>query len=256
MRTVVGVVLDFSDVKRIVEVLREIKIADDRISVLSPGSSEAVLRRVPTTEAEQPAIAQAIGGVVGGAAGSAGALAVASVALPGVGPVVVAGAIAAGFLGAVAGGAVAGQLDNALSRGLPADELYVYRDALRKGRSIVMVTVEDDAEAARVREVLAGLGAESVDAAREDWWIGLRDAEEAEYARQGGNFEKDEMLYRMGFDAAFRYPSPAEADADLRARYGSGADEPAFRAGYTRGRARSGDANGAAERGGTTLYSL
>jgi hypothetical protein len=256
MRTVVGVIQDFSDVKDIVEVLRRIKIADDRISVLSPGSSEAAIRRVPTTEAEQPEIAQAIGGVVGGAAGSAGALAVAAVALPGLGPVVVAGAIAAGLLGALAGGAVAGQLDNSLSRGLPADELYIYRDALRKGRSIVVVTAEDDAEAARVREVLDGLGAESVDAAREEWWVGLRDAEEAEYTRQGGDFKKDEALYRMGFDAACRYASFAETDAELRARYGAAADEPAFRAGYARGRARTDGANGPADRGGTTLYSV
>jgi hypothetical protein len=252
MRTVVGVVRDLSDVKSIVEVLRKIEVPDDRISVLSPDSSEAAIRRVPTTEAEQPAIAQAIGGVVGGAAGSAGALAVASVALPGIGPVVVAGAIALGLLGAVAGGAVAGQLDNALSRGLPTDELYVYRDALRKGRSIVIVTAEDDAEAARVREVLAGLGAESVDAAREDWWIGLRDAEEVEYARQGGDFTKDEALYRMGFDAAFRQAARADADFDLVTRYGSAANEPAFRAGYARGRARS----EAGDHGGTTLYSV
>ena len=256
MRTVVGVIGDFSDVRGIVEVLRQIQIPHDRISVLSPGSSESQIRRVPTTEAEQPAIAQAIGGVVGGAAGSAGALAVASVALPGLGPVVVAGAIAAGLLGAVAGGAVAGQLDNALSRGLPADELYVYRDALRKGRSIVVVSAEDDAEAARVREVLDGLGAESVDAAREEWWIGLRDAEEAEYTSQGGDFKQDEALYRMGFDAAFRHASLAEPDADLRARYGSAADEPAFRAGLARGRARSNGASGHEDRGGTTLYSL
>ena len=44
-----------------------------------------------------------------------------------------------------------------------------------------------------MRQLIAGLGAESVDAAREEWWIGLRDAEEAEYTRQGGDFRKDEL---------------------------------------------------------------
>jgi hypothetical protein len=242
MRAVVGVVRDASRVKRLVESLREMGISDDRVSVLSPGSSDAAIRRVPTTDAEQPGIGQAIGGVVGGAAGSASALAVASVALPGVGPVVAAGAVALGLLGAVAGGAVAGQLDNALSRGLPTDELYVYRDALRKGRSIVVAMAEDEAEATRVRDILTGLGAESVDAARDEWWIGLRDAEEAEYTRQGGDFRKDETLYRMGFDAAFRLPhgdlSPGDGATLLRERYGAAADEPAFHAGYARGQAK------------------
>ena len=43
----------------------------------------------------------------------------ASLALPGVGPVIAAGAIALGLVGAVAGGALGGQLDDVLSKGLP-----------------------------------------------------------------------------------------------------------------------------------------
>ena len=237
MRAVVGVVRERSEVKRIVEALQGLRIANDRISVLSPGSSEAAIEQVQTTDAEQPGIAKAIGSVVGGATGSAGALAVASIALPGVGPVVAAGAIALGLLGAVAGGAVGGQLDNALSRGLPTDELYVYRDALRKGRSIVVAMAEDETQATRVRETLESLGAESVDAAREDWWVGLRDAEEAEYTRQGGDFRRDEELYRRGFDAAFREASLEDRAVSLGERYGATAETPAFRAGYARGRA-------------------
>jgi hypothetical protein len=242
MEAVVGVVRHYPDAERIVEALREIEVSDRHISVLSPGSSEAALRRVPTTDAEQPGIGRAIGSVVGGATGTASGLAVASVALPGVGPVIGAGAIALGLLGAVAGGAVGDQLDDTLSHGLPTDELYVYRDALQKGRSIVVAMAEDDAQAAQVRQLFTGLGAESVDAAREDWWIGLRDAEEAEYTGQGGDFRKDEMLYRQGFDAAFRFRAEApafdEVRSILRDKHGSVAEEPAFRAGYDRGRAR------------------
>ena len=88
---------------------------------------------------------------------------------------------------------------------------------------------------------MSRLGAESVDAAREEWWIGLRDAEEAEYTRAGGDFRKDEALYRAGFDAAFRLPGEAPpwdaARSMLRDRHGPASDEPAFRAGYERGRA-------------------
>jgi hypothetical protein len=63
------------------------------------------------------------------------------------GPVIGAGAIALGVRGADAVDAVGDQLDDTLSHGLPTDELYVYRDALQKGRSIVIVMVEDDAQA-------------------------------------------------------------------------------------------------------------
>jgi hypothetical protein len=241
MQAVVGVVRQYSDALRIVEALRQIDVPDRNISVLSPETPETALRAIPTTDAESPGIGGTIGSVVGGAAGTAGGLAVASLAVPGVGPIIAAGAIALGLLGAVAGGAVGGQLEDTLSKGLPTDELYVYRHALRTGRSIVVVTVEDQAQAHRVRELIARLGAESVDAAREEWWIGLRDAEEAEYTRQGGDFRKDETFYRLGFDAALRLPQKApsfdDARSTLRDRHGPATEEPAFRAGYNRGRA-------------------
>ena len=273
MQAVVGVVRRYSDALQIVEALRADGIPDARLSALSPASAlspsgDAALRAIPTTDAEQPGIGGTIGRVVGGAAGTAGGLAVASLALPGVGPIIAAGAIALGLIGAAAGGAVGSQLDDTLSKGLPTDELYVYRHALQMGRSIVVAIVEDDARAAKVRELMAGLGAESVDAAREEWWVGLRDAEEAEYTRQGGDFRKDEALYRLGFDAAFRLAREAPPFADalsiLQDRHGPVAQEPAFRAGYERGRAQRAISDGSAtpgagrgrETGGPTLITL
>jgi hypothetical protein len=249
MQAVVGVVQRYSAALQIVDALQAAGIPDARLSALSPasaqssGPAEATLKAtVPTTDAEQPGIGGTIGSVVGGAAGTAGGLAVASLALPGVGPVLAAGALALGVIGALAGGAIGSQLDDTLSMGLPTDELYVYRHALRSGRSIVVAMAEDDAEARKARELMTRMGAESVDAAREEWWVGLRDAEEAEYTRQGGDFRKDEALYRLGFDAAFRLPREAPpfegTRATLRDRYGPVAEEPAFRAGYDRGRVR------------------
>jgi hypothetical protein len=240
MQAVVGVVRTYPEALRIVEAVCALGIPDRHISVLSPPTPEGVIQTLPKTDAEQPGIGGTIGGVVGGAAGTAGGLAVASLALPGVGPVIAAGAIALGLLGAVAGTAVGRGLDDTLSKGLPTDELYVYRDALRRGRSVVVVTVEDEEDAERVRRLLNDVGAESTDAAREEWWIGLRDAEEAHYTGEGGDFRKDEALFRRGFDAAVRLPQPPppfdEARATLREMYGASVDERPFRSGYERGR--------------------
>ena len=152
MQAVVGVVRTYPEALQIVEAVRALGIPDRHISVLSPHTPEGVIQTLPKTDAEQPGIGGTIGGVVGGAAGTAGGLSVASLALPGVGPVVAAGAIALGLLGAVAGAAVGSRLDDTLSKGLPTDELYVYRDALRRGRSVVVVTVEDEERAERVRQ--------------------------------------------------------------------------------------------------------
>ncbi|HEV7842479.1 MAG TPA: hypothetical protein VGO69_02225, partial [Pyrinomonadaceae bacterium] len=89
------------------------------------------------------------------------------------------------------------------------------------------------------RTVLAQAGAESIDAARESWWVGLRDAEQEEYAGQGKDFKGDEKLYRRGFEAALLPPSRgksfAESAEGLRTRFGADCDADAFRCGYERG---------------------
>ncbi|HKS71660.1 MAG TPA: hypothetical protein VJQ82_00605, partial [Terriglobales bacterium] len=125
--------------------------------------------------------------------------------VPGVGLVTAVGLLGAAILGAAGAGvgAIAGQkLENATTEGLPEDELFVYEDALRKQRSVVIALAENESMASRVRELFEVEGAESVDAAREQWWIGLRSAEREHYASLGQNFSDDEKFYRMGFESA------------------------------------------------------
>src|SRR5436853_3042873 len=103
--------------------------------------------------------------------------AAATLVVAGVGPVLAAGVAAAALLGAggaVGGTVVGGTLEEESTTGLPADEFFVYKDALRQGRSVLFVQARDHNEAARARQTLEKAAAESVDAAREEWWIGLR----------------------------------------------------------------------------------
>jgi hypothetical protein len=90
-------------------------------------------------------------------------------------------------------------------------------------------------------------GAESVDAAREQWWIGLRSAEENHYSKTGKNFANDERFYRLGFQAALHARTrcmefdqvSGEMNAALEdvQREHPGEDvEEAFLRGYQRGR--------------------
>ncbi len=87
---------------------------------------------------------------------------------------------------------------------------------------------------------MAQAGAESIDAARESWWVGLRDAEEAEYSVDGGDFGADEPTFGRGFESALhpraRRRSYDEDAERLRECYGAECAEPAFRRGYERGR--------------------
>ena len=55
-----------------------------------------------------------------------------------------------------------------------------------------------------VRGALELGGAESVDRAREMWWLGLREVEKEKYTAVSVNFEKDEHVFRKGFEAALQ----------------------------------------------------
>jgi len=67
---------------------------------------------------------------------------------------------------------------------------------------VVIPLVDDEESASRFREVLKAERAEAVNAAREQWWIGLRDAERERYSTLGKNFTEDEQFFRLGFQAA------------------------------------------------------
>ena len=240
MDTVAGVFSSRDRAERAAVDLRSAGLVE--INLFLPGASDEQVESVPTSDTEQPGMGKAIGGLVGAGVGLAGGLqigtAAASALVPGVGPVVAIGLAAAGLLGAggFAAGAKAGEtIEQRTTEGLPVDELWVYKDALRKGRSVLFVQIHNNDEAARARELLTQAGAESIDAARQAWWIGLRSAEREHYQAQGGDFARDEHSYRLGFQAAQHDIGSADA---AFAKYGNASvDERAFRSGYERGRA-------------------
>ncbi|HEX8720527.1 MAG TPA: hypothetical protein VF736_07855 [Pyrinomonadaceae bacterium] len=252
MSTVAGIFNSPAEAERAVEALRSAGFGDERVSLLTPGASQQQLEEVETTETEQPGMGSALGGAVGGALGVAGGLqlgaAAASLLVPGVGPVLAAGLVGAALLGAggAATGVMAGgALEDSMAKGLPHDELFVYEDALRRGRSVVLAVADDEAHGDTARGVLAQAGAETVDAAREQWWVGLRDAEEADYSVEGGDFGADEPAFRRGFEASLHRHARGrtyEEDAErLRECYGPDCEGTAFRRGYERGRRYEGE---------------
>jgi hypothetical protein len=112
---------------------------------------------------------------------------------------------------------------------------------------VVLVLAGDRDSASLLRELLKMQGAESVDAAREQWWIGLRSAEENHYSKSGKSFAQDEEFYRLGFQAAlhartrcmeFDQVSGAMNAAleDVQRQHPGVEVEAAFTRGYQRGR--------------------
>jgi len=248
MQTVVGIFTALAAAEHAAEQLCRLGIAREQIHFLIPGTSLDQSEQVPTSETEQPGMGPALGSVVGGAFGASSGMMTAtvlSVLVPGIGPVTAIGLGALGLLGliggAVAGALAGGALEETLANGLPKDELYVYKDALRRGRTALIVLVEDAIQAAAARVALEQAGAESLDAARAQWWVGTRDAEAEAYHATGGDFAKDEDVYRRGFEAALRTEVAGKPYSEVveyvRGRDADVYDTEAYRRGYERGRA-------------------
>ena len=234
------------------DIHRAVGIPADQITLLTPGSVDHVekeVESVPMDSTEQPGMGNAIGALLGGGVGfTGGSLLMALV--PGLGPVTALGLLGAAVLGAAGatiGASVGGKAERSSYEGIPEDEIFVYEDALRRGRSVVIALVGNAGVASAVRDRLKASGAESVDAAREQWWTGLRSAEETRYAGSGGNFGGDEKFFRMGFEAALHARTrcmefdqvSAAMDAaleDVERRYPGAAVEEPFTRGYQRGR--------------------
>lgn len=252
MKAVSGVFTSRSAAENAVGKVRAAGIPDNRVTLLTPGSLQKVeneVRSIPVDESEQPGMGGAIGALMGGGLGiTGGSLLVALV--PGIGPISALGLLGAAVLGAAgatAGAAIGGKVETSMSEGLPHDEIYVYEDALRKGRSVVIALAENDDSASSLRDLLRGEGAETIDDAREQWWIGLRSAEESHYSKSGKDLAGDEKFYRMGFEAALHAKTrclefdqvSGEMNAaleDLQRQYPGVEVEEAFTTGYQRGR--------------------
>jgi len=185
------------------------------------------------------AMGAAVGGAMGAASGATLGLAVATMAIPGVGPVIAFGMVGAallGLVGAAAGSAVGDTVEEELGEGIPHEDVYLYEDALRHGSSVVVAYADDGEQADRARDVMENAGAEDVDTLRERWWQELREGERAHYQ---GDFDRDEVSYRRGYAAALhprrRGKVYVDVEDELRTAYAGTTLDMPFQSGYERG---------------------
>jgi hypothetical protein len=93
-----------------------------------------------------------VGGALGGLAGLL--IGFAALAVPGIGPVLVAGPLVSTLAGLGVGAAAGGIIDALVHVGLSRAEAGAHAERLRTGGAIVTVTVDDDEEEERAREIL------------------------------------------------------------------------------------------------------
>jgi hypothetical protein len=244
MQAVTGVFKSQDQAENAVNQLRSLGLADKRIGIVRPGNApERLEAGVPVSDTEEPGMGRAMGATVGGAMGAAGGatagLAVASLVVPGIGPLLAFGMVGAallGVVGAAAGSAVGDTVEEELGEGIPHEDVYLYEDALRHGHTVLIAYAEEGDQADRAAEVMQRAGAEDLDVLREDWWRELRDEERTRYT---GDFDQDEENYRRGYTAALhprhRGRAYSEAEDDLRTAYANTVLDRPFQSGYERG---------------------
>jgi hypothetical protein len=244
MQAVTGVFKSQDQAENAVNQLRSLGITDKRIGIVRPGSApERLESGVPVSDTEEPGMGRAMGAAVGGAMGAAGGatagLAVASLVIPGIGPLLAFGMVGAallGTVGAAAGSAVGDTVEEELGEGIPHEDVYLYEDALRHGHTVLIAYADEGDQADNASKVMQEAGAEDLDVLRENWWQQVRDEERSHY---GDTFDQDEESYRRGYTAALhpqrRGRAYSDVEDELRTQYANTVLDRPFQSGYERG---------------------
>lgn len=160
-RVVAGVFDRASDADAAARELEQRGWSRDAIGIIAQSEGRAEHRSTDETKATQGAAAgAAAGGALGGAIGLL--TGVAALAVPGIGPILAAGPLAAALGGAALGAGMGGLVGSFAGLGIPDEDARRYEAAVREGGVFVSARAEDDADADRVRGVLEAHGARAV----------------------------------------------------------------------------------------------
>jgi len=165
-KTVIGLIDNLGQAQAAVRELVESSIAQEDIGFMADQRHE-----LPGTahlnESEGTLTGAGTGAALGGMAGLA--LALAPLAIPGVGPILAAGPIAAALAGAGLG-AVAGGLIGGLTRlGVPEEQAHYYGEALRRGGILITVAADQAAQADLAAAILERHGAVDIEQRAAQW---------------------------------------------------------------------------------------
>jgi len=155
MSTVIGIFNDQSDAENAVDEIRDAGITDEKISILakegmiSEEDEESFLDQDLTTGIGSGG---ALGGLVGLLVGAG------TLAIPGVGPILAVGPIAAGLTGVATGGLAGGLVD----LGIPKDRGEFYENEVKKG-GILAAVEADKSKIEEVASFMRNNGAQDVE---------------------------------------------------------------------------------------------
>ncbi len=176
-KTIVGSFDSFEEAQEVLRDLQQRGFSRDDISVIANNATGQVWtvkgRRcradAPGTLSDTgagSATGAAAGGVLGGAAGLVVGLM--GLAIPGIGPIVAAGPIAAALAGAGVGAVAGGLIGGLTGVGVSEDDASYYAESVRRGGALVTVRA-DDSRADEAASVMRSHGAVDIERRVEQW---------------------------------------------------------------------------------------
>jgi hypothetical protein len=146
----------------IVGCLKDEGFSNNDISVLFPDKegTRDFAHEKGTKMPEGAAAGAGTGALLGGALGWLAGIG--ALAIPGVGPFIAAGPIAAALSGAAVGGTVGGIAGALIGMGIPEYEAKRYEGKIKKGGILISVHTEDSDEAKCAKEIFERAGAQDI----------------------------------------------------------------------------------------------
>ncbi|HEX8199432.1 MAG TPA: general stress protein [Isosphaeraceae bacterium] len=162
MRTVVGLFETRDAAEDAIRRLQAAGYGQDRIGVAMRDTRTAGDIAAATGASDMSEEGATVGAVAGAGVGALVGLALvgSTIVLPGLGPLLVGGALAAGLTGAGIGAASGGLIGGLIGAGIPEAEAQDYASRLRHGHILVTVRVPE-AEVHRARDILTEDGVHS-----------------------------------------------------------------------------------------------
>jgi uncharacterized protein (TIGR02271 family) len=175
-KTIVGLFDDFTTAQRVVQELVDAGVGRTDISIVAnDAKGEYKQYRADGSSAAEGAGAGAVGGgVLGGVLGLL--VGVGALAIPGIGPVLAAGPLAAALgtagastlVGAGVGAATGGLIGGLIGLGIPEEDANMYAEGVRRGGTLVTAKVSDDM-ADRAAQIMEADGTVDIDTAGATW---------------------------------------------------------------------------------------
>lgn len=153
-KSVYAITLSHPQTEKIVSRLKAEGFANDRVSVLFPDkSTTSDFAHEKHTKSPEGAVTGGVsGGILGGTLGWIAGIG--ALAIPGAGPFIAAGPLAAAVGGAFAGATLGGIAGGLIGLGLPEIEAKRYEDKVKDGNILISVHTTDSDEVSAAKKIL------------------------------------------------------------------------------------------------------